>query len=194
MLIKKGIYGIIALFFAYFAYNGYQIYRFSFQYTETKSEVAVVLGAATWNGKVSPVFQERLNHSYHLYQRKIVNGVILTGGFGKGQQTADSEVAQNYLLQKGIPQQHLWIEKRSKYTFENLIEAKKLMDALKFSTALLVTDPLHSKRSFALAQQLGMNIQPSPTPSSRYKSFFPKFKSWGYETFYYSLGKLAGKH
>lgn len=33
-----------------------------------KADVIIVLGASTYNDKVSPVFQERLNHGIWLYQ------------------------------------------------------------------------------------------------------------------------------
>jgi uncharacterized SAM-binding protein YcdF (DUF218 family) len=178
----------------YFSYNAFLILRYANNYTEKKSDVAIVLGAATYDAKVSPVFRERLNHAVYLFESKKVDYVILTGGYGTGQNDADSEIAKKYILKLGVPEHAILIETSSKYTVENLQQAKHIMDSLSLSTALIVSDPLHMKRSIALAEKLEINCQPSPTKTSMYKSIFPKAKSLLYETFYYSLGQIVGKN
>lgn len=48
------------------------------------SDVAIVLGAATSNGDISPVYRERINHGIWLYENGYVDYLILTGGIGDG--------------------------------------------------------------------------------------------------------------
>lgn len=178
----------------YFAFNSFKIYQYSCEYYEDTSDVAIVLGASTYNNQVSPVFRERINHAVYLYNQGVVKKIIFTGGYGKGQTKSDSRLARNYALQKGIPNRDILIEESSRYTIENLLEAKSLMDSLKLKTALIVSDPLHMKRSIRLAEKLEIACKPSPTKTSMYRSTVPKTKSLFYETFFFSAGQLVGNH
>ena len=171
-----------------------RIYQYSFEYSEQKCDVAIVLGAGTSNGKVSPIFKERINHGIYLYKQHLVNKIILTGGRGKGQSQADSEVAKTYAQQQGVPVHDIIIETKSKYTINNLTESKRIMDSLGLKSVLLVSDPLHMKRSVDLAKKLNLNCSASPTQTSMYQSFIPKFKSLMYESFYYCVGELTCKN
>lgn len=191
----KVIFLIISLVLAIlFIFNSYRIYKFSFSYSENESDAAIVLGAGTSNYAVSPIFKERLNHSIYLYNKNKVNYIILTGGNGKGKNISDSEIAKNYIMMSGIPEEVILIEKKSKFTIENLIESKKIMDANSLKTALIISDPLHMKRSIKLAEKININCKPSPTKTTMFKTKYPKLKSLCYETFYYTLGQIIGKN
>jgi uncharacterized SAM-binding protein YcdF (DUF218 family) len=191
---KYILHCVTNLIVIYFILNAVRIYHYSFNYSEDISDAAIVLGAGSGNGKISPVFRERVNHSIYLYNKNRVKAIILTGGYGANQKQSDSEVAKKYLLSQGIPEHIIYIEKKSKYTIENLIEAKHIMDSLRFKSALIVTDPLHMKRSVDLAKKLNINCQPSPTKTTMYRSLLPKTKSLMYETLFYSLGEITGKN
>ncbi|MEY5047366.1 MAG: hypothetical protein RLZZ175_725 [Bacteroidota bacterium] len=184
------IFSTIA-FAIFFIFNAILIFKFSHQYYETKSDVAIVLGAGTANGKISKIFRERINHSKYLFDKHLVDKIIVTGGFGVGQKYAESEIAKRYLISQGVPENVILIEKHSKYTIENLIEAKKIMDSLGYKSALLVSDPLHMKRASNFAKNLNINSLPSPTKTTMYRSFSTKFKSIFYETFYYTCGEIV---
>jgi len=174
------------------AINAIRIYNYSNEYYEDKSDVAIVLGAGTNNGEPSAILRERINHSLNLYKAGIVNYIIFTGGYGKGHKESDSEIAKNYALRNGIPEEDIFIEEESTITFTNLSYSKIIMDSLNISTALVVTDPLHMKRSVAMAKKLEINCKPSPTPTSMYKSQKTKFRSLFYESFFYNLGIIQG--
>lgn len=197
-VLYKYLKRILALFglvvFGYFIYNAVQIYQFSHEYRQDKSDVAIVLGAGTSDGKVSPVFRERINHAVHLYREGLVKKVIFTGGFGKGQSKSDSRIAMEYAIDHGLPERDILIEESSSYTIENLIESKKILDSLKFESVLLVSDPIHMKRSIDLAHNMGINCKSSPTTTSMYQSTGTKLKSLIYETVFYTGGKVVGKN
>ena len=117
----------------------------------------------------------------------MVDKIILTGGYGKGQEQSDSQIARSYAIKNGIPDQNIIIEEISKYTIENLEQSKQIMDSLKFRNALIVSDPLHMKRAIKLSQYYKINCKSSPTKTTMYKSTYIKFKQLLYETFYFSL-------
>jgi uncharacterized SAM-binding protein YcdF (DUF218 family) len=193
-ILKKILKVLSILLLVFFTFNSIRIYNYSDEYSEEKSDVAIVLGAGTNDGKLSPIFRERVNHGIYLYHEKIVEKLILTGGTGEGQERSDSEIAKLYAIELGVLQDDILIETNSKYTFENLLESKKIMESNQFNSALIVSDPLHMKRSMELAESMGIACNPSPTQTSMYRSSFPKFKSLMYETFFYTLGKIKFSH
>jgi uncharacterized SAM-binding protein YcdF (DUF218 family) len=186
-------YGIVLLV-SYVSAIAFKIYQYSFHYSEKKSDVAIILGAGTKDSIISPIFIERINHGLYLYQNKIVKTIIITGGYGVKQVYSDSELGKNYLIQKGVKKEDIFIEEVSTNTYENLIESKKIMKLNAMETALIVSDPLHMKRSISLAQNIGINCTASPTKTSAYRSKKTKLNSLANETYYYILGQFTGKN
>jgi len=174
--------------------NGIRIGRYASEYSEKTSDVAIVLGAGTDGKTVSPVFRGRLDHAIDLYRRGKARSILLTGGRAEGQLLSDSEIAGRYLLERGIPPGAILLERVSRYTVENLSESRRIMDSLGLRSALIVSDPLHMKRAMGLAEAMDLECEPSPTPTSAYRSFFPKARSLVYEVFFYSLGQVVGKN
>src|SRR6267143_6822581 len=69
----------------------------------TGTDAIVVLGAAQYNGRPSPVFRARLDHAATLYQRGLAPVVLVTGGIGTGEVLSEANVGRTYLLRLGIP-------------------------------------------------------------------------------------------
>lgn len=189
---KKGkfkyAFFILILLISIFIFTYISIVIFSKNYSEKTSDTAIVLGAGSHNGLVSPIFRERLNHSIFLYEKGIVKNIIITGGYGENEKIADSEAGLQYVLGKQVPIENIFIEKVSTKTYENFIEAKKIMIAKNLKTALIVSDPFHMKRAIYIAKNQNIICESSPTQTSMYKSFTPKFSSLMHESYYYLLG------
>ncbi|MBT9096870.1 YdcF family protein [Methylovulum psychrotolerans] len=165
----------------------WQIYAYSASSSPVATDVAIVLGAAVWNGKPSPVFQERIQHGIDLYQSGRVRYLIFTGGIGKGGSTAEAEVARLYAIGKGLPAEKLLTETVSHITYGNLYEACQVMKVFKFRNALLVSHPLHMKRAIKIAEDIGIKAYPSPTPTTRYRSWRTKSGALAYEVLFYMV-------
>ena len=147
------------------------IYSFSLTSSAAPADAAIVMGATVFRNRPSPVFRERINHAINLYRQGLVEYVIFTGGLAGNDELAESEAARKYAIAQGVPDEHILIETQSDNTCLNLVEAKRIMEANDLDQALLVSDPLHMRRTLWLAQQIGMNALSSPTPTSRYQSF-----------------------
>lgn len=152
---------------------------------KTHCDAAIVLGAATADGEVSPVYRERINHSIWLYQNGYVDYLIMTGGIGKGNETSDAYIAKQYAIEKDIPEQAILIEEQSTITEENLKYAKMIMDAHSMDTAIIVSDPLHMKRAMLMADDFGITAYSSPTPTTMYRSAKTQLPFLGREVFFY---------
>ena len=162
-----------------------RIYTFRNASSEASADAAVVLGAAVWTTNVSPVFRERINHGIDLYKRGKVRKLIFTGGQGNPNEPTESSAARQYALQRGVPFDDILIEEKSHTTYENILYAKELADKHGIKKVLIVSDPLHMKRAVAMAEDVGLSAEPSPTPSTRYQGLKSQLGLLAHETYYY---------
>lgn len=130
------------------------------------SDAIVVLGAAQWDGKPSPVLQARLDHAFDLYAAGLAPKVIVTGGIGQGDSYSEGEVARQYLLRKGVPAAAVLTENRGRTSYESMEGATLLMQRNGWHSALLVSDPFHMYRLKRMAADLGVQAATSPTRTS----------------------------
>ena len=149
------------------------------------ADCIIVLGAGTDGKTPSPVFRERLNHAVTLYQEGYADIILLTGGYSPGNDRSDAAIAGLYLQSLGIPEDAILLEEKSTITQENLKFAKEIMDLQNLSTAILVSDPLHMKRSMMMAKDYEIEAFSSPTPTTRYQTARTRLPFLARETFFY---------
>lgn len=176
---------IILILILYIAGTAVSIWRYGKNDEKQKADVAIVLGAAAYGEKVSPVFKERLNHGIWLYENGYVDKLIATGGMGAGNEHSDAYAGKKYLMEQGVPEEDILIEEESTVTQENLENAKEFMDEYSYSSAIIVSDPLHMKRSMLMAKDCGIKACSSPTPTTRYVTLKSKIPFLVREEFFY---------
>jgi uncharacterized SAM-binding protein YcdF (DUF218 family) len=183
--IKKVIFIVAGSILFFIAYSAYSIWSFSSKNELVKSDVAIVLGAAVWGDKPSPVLRERINHSIWLYNNGFVDKIIFTGGVGEDGTFSESEVAKTYAIKKNVKPEDILIETKSKITEENLNYAKEIAIKNNLKSFTVVSDPLHMKRAILMAKVINMEVYSSPTPSSVYRTLETKLPFFFRELFYY---------
>ena len=161
------------------------IVRYAQRDEAAPADCIIVLGAGT-NGKTpNAVFRERLNHAASLYREGYSDIILLTGGYSPGNEHSDAWIAGEYLKALGIPENAILLEERSTITQENLEFAGEIMETGDLSTCILVSDPLHMKRSMRMAKDYEIEAYPSPTPTTRYQTWRSKLPFLARETFFY---------
>ncbi len=130
------------------------------------SDAIVVLGAAQYDGRPSPVLKARLDHALDLWNRRLAPHVILTGGRGAGDTTTEAAVGRAYLRRKGVPDSAMLLENAGRSTDESLASVAHLMAAQRLDEAILVSDPFHMMRLQILAWRYRLKTVPSPTKTS----------------------------
>ncbi len=130
------------------------------------SDAIIVLGAAQWNGKPSPVLQARLDHAYELWRRKLAPAIIVTGGTGEGDRFSESQVARQYLVGRGVPPAAILMEERGRSSYESMSAASSLMIRRGWYRATVVSDPFHMLRLKRMGDDLGLRTFTSPTRTS----------------------------
>lgn len=156
---------------AWLAFVAHSIWQYGKTDQAKASDCIIVLGTAIEGDRPSLVFEQRLRHGVHLYQQNLAKRIIFTGGFGQQQTHSESQVAANYALQQGIPPSAILIEETSRTTQQNLAQARALMEKHQLRSAIIVSDPLHMKRSVMMAKDLRIYAVSSPTPTSMYRTW-----------------------
>ena len=138
----------------------------------------VVMGAAQYVGRPSPVLKARLDHAIELWRRGLAPRIIFTGGFGDRDTTSEAAVAQRYAIEHGIPPAAIMIENAGRSTSESLQHVARLMEGEPTRDVILVSDPFHMLRLSILARRFGLNPYTSPTRTSPISQSFRE--SWNY--------------
>lgn len=152
------------------AFIGRLVY-FGAQDHAAKCDVIIVLGAAVANGEPTPAFAARIRHGIELWKKGVAPKLLFTGGLGAGDTICESEAGRAEALKAGVPASAILMEKASHLTWENLIEARRVMKAKHLSTAVIVSDPAHLFRASMMADDLGLAHTTSPTPYSVFQSW-----------------------
>jgi uncharacterized SAM-binding protein YcdF (DUF218 family) len=142
------------------------VLMWSLRDTSRISDVIVVLGAAQYAGKPSPVLRSRLDHARVLWQRGMAPRLILTGGSGTGDTTSEAAVGRSYLVRAGVPDSVFVLEDRGRSTEESIAGVAALMRERNLRSALFVSDPFHMLRIELLAHANGLDGASSPTRTS----------------------------
>jgi uncharacterized SAM-binding protein YcdF (DUF218 family) len=130
------------------------------------ADAIVVLGAAQYNGRPSPVFKARLDHGITLYRQGYAPRVILTGGVGLRDTLSEGEVGLRYALAKGIPETAMLVEREGATSAASMTAAALLMQEHNLTTALIVSDSYHMLRLELLARRLGIRAYRAPAPAA----------------------------
>ena len=130
------------------------------------AQAIVVLGAAQYAGKPSPVLRARLDHALDLWNRHLSALLILTGGTGSGDTTSEAAVGRTYARKHGVPDSAILVENEGRTTSESMRAVAGMLEVRGLQTALLVSDPFHMLRLRILARRFGFTPYTSPTRTS----------------------------
>ena len=131
----------------------------------TGADAIVVLGAAQYNGRPSPVFRARLDHAATLYQRALAPVVLVTGGVGAHDTLNEANVGRDYLVKLGLPSEMV-VPLAGEDTYASLSEVKRWFNGRTNRRVLLVSDGFHMLRLQIIAARLGLVPFTSPAPGS----------------------------
>jgi uncharacterized SAM-binding protein YcdF (DUF218 family) len=127
-----------------------------------KADAIVVLGAAQYNGRPSPVLKARLDHALELYQRELSNRIIATGGHGLGARFSEGEVSRQYLSEHGVPAEFITVESTGQSTMQSVAVVGEIMDRMQLDSCIVVSDDYHMHRAKKMLEDLGLTVYGSP--------------------------------
>ena len=130
------------------------------------ADAIVVLGAAQYNGRPSPVLKARLDHAVELYRAGLAPAVVVTGGIGAGDRMSEATVGHRYLRAQAIPDSAIIVRPDGRTTDESMRSVAEWMHERDVSRALLVSDPFHMARLQIEAHRADLHAYVSPTRTS----------------------------
>jgi uncharacterized SAM-binding protein YcdF (DUF218 family) len=126
------------------------------------ADVILVLGAAEYRGRPSPVLRARLDHALELYNAKLAPRIMTTGGAGGDPVFTEGGVGRSYLIGHGVPSEAIIVENESESTLESLAMASEIMRRMELHSAIVVSDGYHIYRVKRMLQFRGVKVYGSP--------------------------------
>jgi uncharacterized SAM-binding protein YcdF (DUF218 family) len=160
---------IIAGLIAGTAIAGYAAYRIWDQGNRDerpRADAIVVMGAAQYDGRPSPVFAARLDHAIDLFHEGVAPRLIVTGGKRAGDRTTEAASARIYAVQHDVPDEAILSEDASRTTLQSIRGVAMVMRDAGLGSAVFVSDPSHMLRVLRMASDQGITAYGSPTRTS----------------------------
>jgi len=141
-----------------------EIARQSVENEARPADTIVVLGAAEYRGRPSPVLEARLNHALWLYLQQMAPYIITTGGAGGDPVFTEGDVGREYLTKHGVPAEAIVVENKGSSTVESLTAVAEIMRRMNFKSCIVVSDGYHIFRVKRMLESRGLHVYGSPRP------------------------------
>jgi uncharacterized SAM-binding protein YcdF (DUF218 family) len=130
------------------------------------ADAIVVLGAAQYDGRPSPIFAARLDHALELYRDGLAPRILVTGGKEIGDRTTEGASGRTYAIGHGVPADAILVEEESRNTLESIRAVGQVLRSRGLSNAVFVSDRPHMLRVLKMAGDEGITAWGSPTETS----------------------------
>jgi uncharacterized SAM-binding protein YcdF (DUF218 family) len=130
------------------------------------ADAIIVLGAAEYRGKPSPVLEARLNHALFLYLKQMAPRIITTGGAGGDPVFTEGSVGRAYLSEHGVPPEAIVVEREAGSTAQSVAAVVEIMRRMNLKSAIVVSDGYHIFRVKKMLESSGLQVYGSPRPSA----------------------------
>jgi uncharacterized SAM-binding protein YcdF (DUF218 family) len=139
-------------------------------------ENLVVLGCQVHaDGTLSEALRERMDKAYAYLAEHPQAKAVLTGGQGADEPLPEAQAMAAYLVDKGIPEERLYLDETSGNTWENLAHAKDILEAENLGGNIaVVTSETHMARALYAAEKMGLKAAALPA-STRWDLFMPMY-------------------
>ncbi|HVF14725.1 MAG TPA: YdcF family protein [Acidimicrobiales bacterium] len=190
-LAVKVVAGVVLAGMLYLAITFAQVYGASRRDGAQPADAIVVFGTAQYDGEPSPVLAARLDHAIGLYERDLAPVVVVTGGNQPGDRFTEASASANYLLERGVPDEDVLREVSGTSSWQSLASVSAFLEERDIREVLLVSDPFHSLRISAMADELGLEAHASPTRTSPI-SGASEMRYMARETVAVAFGRIIG--
>jgi uncharacterized SAM-binding protein YcdF (DUF218 family) len=141
------------------------------------ADVILVLGAAEYRGRPSPVLRARLDHALELYERKLAPRILTTGGKGGDPVFTEGGVGRSYLTSRGVPSEAIIVESEGESTVQSTAMAGEIMRRMELHSVIVVSDGYHIYRVKKMLEFRGLKVYGSPR---REHNPSPLHERWNY--------------
>ncbi len=168
-VLRRGLAVAVVVPMLYFGVTFVQVWWTARHDGARPAQAVIVLGAAQYDGRPSPVLRARLDHAADLWHRKIAPVVVVTGGKEDGDRFTESQAGASYLHTKGVPDDAILREATGRTSWQSLAASARFLRQRGIRDVVLVSDPFHAARIRGIADELGLDAATSPTRTSPIK-------------------------
>jgi uncharacterized SAM-binding protein YcdF (DUF218 family) len=126
------------------------------------ADVILVLGAAEYNGRPSPVLKARLDHALSLYEQRLAPRIMTSGGAGGDPVFTEAGVGRSYLIARGVPSDAVIVEAEGESTVQSIALAGEIMNRMQLHSVIAVSDGYHIYRVKRMLEARGLTVYGSP--------------------------------
>jgi uncharacterized SAM-binding protein YcdF (DUF218 family) len=126
------------------------------------ADIILVLGAAEYRGKPSPVLRARLDHALELYKKGLAPRILTTGGAGGDPVYTEGTVGRSYLVSRGVPSEAIVVEPEGDTTVYSTAAAVEIMRRMGLRSCIVVSDGYHIYRVKKMLESRGVTVYGSP--------------------------------
>lgn len=123
--------------------------------TPTPADAIVVLGAAQYDGRPSPLLESRLDKALELWRAGVAPVLAVTGGKKEGDRFTEAEASRAWLIDRGVPESAILSEDIGTDTWESLTALSPVLRTAGVRRVVAVTSPWHVARVVSSLDELG---------------------------------------
>lgn len=157
---------VLVVLVAYLAVTFVQVWMAARADERGRTDAIVVLGAAQYDGRPSPVLRARLDHALELHREGVAPTVVLTGANQPGDRFTEAFAGFRYLRAAGVDEDALVIVDDGHSTWDSLAATSRVLRRRGDTRVTLVSDAYHDRRLQGVAGELGLEASVSPVPGS----------------------------
>lgn len=154
---------LVALVLVWLASVPFRVWWDARQEQHEVTDAIIVLGAAQYNGRPSPVLEARLRKARQLWREDLADAIVTVGGGARGDATTEAEAGRAWLAANGVPEDVVVAVAEGANTQDSMDAVGALFAERGWASAVIVSDPWHTFRAKAMARSA--DIEPYSAPA-----------------------------
>lgn len=186
---------IVFVFFVLLAKNICLVIKETKGNTEEAPDYLMILGYRILNNTIDATLRSRIDAAAdYLLKNPTVVAIPCGGITQKDQKIPEAHVIAEELIKKGVAEERIILEDKSKTTEENFINAKAIIDGVRQGNTVktaFISSELHLHRAGRLAKEIGFEVTslPAESPEAKVKNYLRE----ALILIYMDIMKLGGK-
>ena len=157
--------------------------------SSTSVDAVVVMGAAQYDGRPSPMLEERLKSALAVWQAGATKWIAVTGGKQEGDRFTEAGASAKWLTANGVPESAILYEETGHSTWESLEALNPVLVANNVRTVLMITTDWHVARATLTMREFGFRVVGEPAGGESHTSYGAR---WWREAVGVAVGRLIG--
>ena len=154
-----------------------------------KVDVVVVMGAAQYDGRPSPMLEARLRAALENWRAGLTRWIAVTGGKQPGDRFTEAGASARWLEENSVPGSAILREETGHSTWEALEALAPVLRSNDIASARVLTTDWHVARATLTMREFGFRVVGEPAGGESHTSYGAR---WWREAVGVAVGRLIG--